>query len=619
MRNYNQENDWKWVAGSVLFVGVAVGAAFLVNGHTVSREENLLSKKSIPSKMRIPHDGEGFFFGKVSSCEACAKECSAPPFCGKPIDEDGNILIIGSPGSGKTTGHIYPTMKTWKGNIVTLDVKGDMEAAQKSIHKEDGKKLYVFAPFGKGEGTCTFDPFFLMKMDPANAAGHACDIAEALVPISASDRDPVWREAAQNILAGALLYYFHCGKSFIEAVETMSTQTVLGLIACIMGSGCKQEKSFVSQFQGVSSKTAASIGMNLTKLSRFLLNPEVIGSLTPDSARPMLGWHELNSDQKPFDVIIDVHGVALSQCAPLVRLMLTQLVKTLSLREEKNYKKTSVPPVLICIDEFPQLERMPAMISALTTLRSKDVTIALCVQSLASLDATYGHDEAKAIFDACSYKVIRRVSDVESQEYISKAIGSTDVVTGSPALSFSFPMGIGASMSYTRKQRPLVYPEELGRLKNPILITPYGACEVLSGKEYPQAHREALRAPHSNVWPEVKDGNAVPKELSTPALDDAHELTSVHLGFPQEKAVSWQGDKDSELQTKMDDICAFCVKPRSAKEIMEHCNLKARPYFHVKFLAPLLEQGRLRMMHPENPKHPQQRYCTVEGTVKTPC
>lgn len=602
------------------FTVVYAASSLLTKERVASRQENLLPRKPVPSKLQISRDGEGFFFCKVSQPKEYEKKGPKPAFCGKPINQDGNILIIGGPGSGKTTGHVYPTMETWRhGHMVLVDVKGDMADTWRVIYPNREKSLQIFAPLKNGPGVCTYDPFAIMQQNPENDAGHAFDLAEAIVAIAASERDPVWKKSAQALLAGAFLCYFHEGCTFTAAMRNLARQSVGGIVRLIMGSNDEKAKCFVSKLSGASSKTMASIGVELNELVKFVLNSQVISSLTPSPDRPTLDWEMLNTSTQAVDTIIDVSGPALSQCAPLIRLMITQLIKSLSLRPQRIYPKDTLPPILVCIDEFPQLERMPAIISALTTLRSRGVTMALCVQSLASLDATYGHDEAKVIFDACSYKVIRRVSDVESQEYISKAIGSTDVVTGSPALSFSFPMGIGASMSYTRKQRPLVYPEELGRLKNPILITPYGACEVLSGKEYPQAHREALRAPHSNVWPEVKNGNAVPKELSTPALDDAHELASVHSGFPQENAVSWQGDKDSELQAKMDDICAFCVKPRSAKEIMEHCNLKARPYFRVKFLAPLLEQGRLRMTHPENPKHPQQRYCTVEGTVKTPC
>lgn len=581
------------------------------------RKDNRADEAPVASELRVPYNKGGFFFGEVPPFrDHKGQYHKSATFYGKPMGVDGNILVIGGPGSGKTTGHVYPTMKTWKGSMVMLDVKGDMEAIWRSIHKKDGKKLYVFAPFRKGAGTCTFDPFSLMEKDPTNAAGHACDIAEALVPIPASDRDPVWREAAQNVLAGALLHYFHRGRSFIEAVKAMGAQPVLGIIAIIMGGRCMQAKSFVSKFQGASAKTTASIGMNLTKLSRFLLNPEVIGSLTPDSARPMLDWAELNSAQEPFDVIIDVHGVALSQCAPLVRLMLTQLVKVLSMREEKSYKKSPAPPVLICIDEFPQLERMPAMISALTTLRSKDVTIALCVQSPAALDATYGHDEARVIRDACSFQVFRSVNDWESQKNLSESIGTMDVLE--PSLSVAPSMrGTGTSISVGRRQRPVVYPEALGRLRDPILVTPYGTFHVPRGVVYPPEKKEPVMTVEM-LSAEVESLQAM-LEVSLDMINQVGNQLDVGDDNQEQAALPIEGEcglcseaGNSNQGRLKDEVCKYCAEaPRKLKDIMEHLGVKSRPHFAIAIVKPLLDQGRLEMTHPESPKHPDQKYRAV--------
>ncbi len=372
----------------------------------------------------------------------------------------------------------------------------------------------------------------------------------------------------------------------------------------------------MSQFREASGKTAASIGMNLTKLSRFLLNPEVIGSLTPDSARSMLDWSELNSARKPFDVIIDVHGVALSQCAPLVRLMLTQLVKVLSMREEKSYKKSPVPPVLICIDEFPQLERMPAMISALTTLRSKDVTIALCVQSPAALDATYGNDEARVIRDACSFQVFRSVNDWESQKSLSESIGTMDVLEASLSVAPSM-RGTGASISVGRRQRPVIYPEALGRLRNPVLVTPYGACQVPGGVVYPPEKKEPVMTIEM-LSAEVESLQAM-LEASLNMKSQAGNQVDVGCDNQEQAALPLEDEcgvcSEGGIVNPgrlMDEVCEYCAEaPRRLKEIMEHLGVKARSYFTFTVMNPLLDQGRLKMTHPEAPKHPDQKYCAV--------
>ena len=610
-------------------IGLATGAAVTlgiacivsVAEPQIPRQDNKLENSPVPSELYVPNSRGGFYFGNVPLPEGHKACCQCPAgFYGKPMTADGNILVIGGPGSGKTTGHVYPTMKTWKGSMIMLDVKGGMEKLWRSIHKDDGKELRVFAPFQCGADTCTFDPFSLMKANELNAAGHACDIAEALVAISASDKEPFWRESAQNLLAGFLLHCFRCGKSFIEAMKDMSDRSVSEMVALIMDGPCEQAKSFVSKLQGMSGKTAASVGLNLNKLSKFLLNPDVTGSLTPNPGRPVLNWMELNSAKRPIDVIIDVRGDALAQCAPLVRLVLTQLVKMLSLRGEKHYGGNDLPPVLLCIDEFPQLECMPAMISALTTLRSKGVTMALCVQSLASLEATYGHNEARVILDACGYKVIRNANDVESQKYLSELIGTTDVLSLSPSVSCGMSASLGyrpvatpgVSISLGRRQRPLIYPEALGRLRGKaILITPYGTCQVIPKPIYPpvpsqrQAEIEYLTTNlallcsmiESSVNSANRDSNDVTQNQVIPAPVQGNENPAA------------SGVRDA---SKMEAVCEYCAsEARTAREIMAHLNIKARQHFCAVILRPLLKQGRLAMTHPESPKHPDQKYRTV--------
>ena len=604
------DHNEKVMLGFAASVALAAGVSYYVakTEPQLPRQDNKLEDTPVPSALYVPNNRGGFYFGNVPMPERSKAHHQGPTgFYGKSMTADGNILVVGGPGSGKTTGHVYPTMKTWKGSIIMLDVKGGMDKLWRSIHKDDGKELRVFAPFQCGADTCTFDPFSLMKADELNAAGHACDIAEALVASSASDREPFWKESAQNLLAGSLLHYFRCGKSFIEAMKDMSDRSVSEMVALIMDGPCEQAKSFVSKLQGMSGKTAASVGLNLNKLSRFLLNPEVIGSLTLTPERPVLDWMDLNSAKRPIDTIIDVRGIALAQCAPLVRLVLTQLVKMLSLRGEKRYGGNDLPPVLICIDEFPQLERMPAMISALTTLRSKGVTMALCVQSLASLDATYGHDEARVILDACGYKVIRNANDAESQEYLSKLIGTTDVLSLSPSASVT-----GASGSLGRRQRPLIYPEALGRLRGKaILITPYGTCQVTPKPVYPpvpskrQAEIEYLTANLALLRSMIE----TPGNLANRGCNDVTQSQMVPAPV--------RGNGPSEVSdisaaSKMEAVCKYCTdEARTAKEIMEHLGVKARQHFCDTILKTLLDQGRLEMTHPESPKHPDQKYRTV--------
>lgn len=55
-------------------------------------------------------------------------------------------------------------------------------------------------------------------------------------------------------------------------------------------------------------------------------------------------------------------------------------------------------------------------------------------------------------------------------------------------------------------------------------------------------------------------------------------------------------------------IIAFCEKPRSRAEIMEHVGINERSYFKKAILDPLLDSGRLLMTLPEKPTSRNQKY-----------
>lgn len=55
-------------------------------------------------------------------------------------------------------------------------------------------------------------------------------------------------------------------------------------------------------------------------------------------------------------------------------------------------------------------------------------------------------------------------------------------------------------------------------------------------------------------------------------------------------------------------IIQFCMHPRSIKEIMNFLNLSDKKYFRSTILNFLIENNYLKMLYPDRPTHPQQKY-----------
>lgn len=344
----------------------------------------------------------------------------------------------------------------------------------------------------------------------------------------------------------------------------------------------------------------------------------------------MINWNLLNISREPFDVIIEVPGNKLKQHSPLIRLLITQLVKTLSLRKEKTYSAYDLPSTLLMLDEFPQLGNMPAVVDGLATLRSKGVTIALCAQSPALLETIYGESTMRTIFDTCRYKVILNATDPKSQDYLSRMIGTTDVCT--PSLSKSVQTSIplrgvpsfsnSRTATAARKTRPLIFPEHLANLQKPIVLSPYGVYEADKVCLYPDPLRKAQRK-LSRKEKELARMAAIiatqkpesTQELSNQADSSAYDESVCEYDLAQ----PCPDESAANKEALMDDICVFCETPKSANEIKEHFNFCGKTAFRSEYLAPLVEQERLSMTHPESPTHPQQKYQSTSAHLSITC
>jgi len=66
--------------------------------------------------------------------------------------------------------------------------------------------------------------------------------------------------------------------------------------------------------------------------------------------------------------------------------------------------------------------------------------------------------------------------------------------------------------------------------------------------------------------------------------------------------------QDTPQDERFQKVLAFCIVPRSRREIQEHVGMKDRKHFKKAVLDVLLNQGSLEMTIPDKPQSPKQRY-----------
>jgi type IV secretion system protein VirD4 len=104
----------------------------------------------------------------------------------------------------------------------------------------------------------------------------------------------------------------------------------------------------------------------------------------------------LVNHERPVSLYLVVPMASRDRLRPLIRLMLNQIVRTLTTR--LNYKdgravSANRHPLLLMLDEFPILGHLEVLAEALSLIAGYGIRACLVAQDLTQIDAAYGHSE----------------------------------------------------------------------------------------------------------------------------------------------------------------------------------------------------------------------------------
>lgn len=387
----------------------------------------------------------GFVFGQIQQ-----------KLVSKPENFPGHILIVGGPGIGKSKAVAIPTLLKWEGSILAVDVKGEL---QEITAKHRKGQTYIFNPIGEGD---PYDPLYDCK-----TVEGAQDLARTLIPVPPDSPDPFWCNTAQGILAAGALEGALEGITFSDVIERMCTVPTEQLISELQQSQYKAVRVLSSVGVGIPEKTLGGVMAQLkSSLLTLGADPNIekctsFASWTPETL-------EHNST-----IYLNIPEKVLKQYRSLWTLIVNQVLRHLSGRPED-----SEHPILILLDEFARLGKIESIMDALATLRSRNVHIALFIQSMAQLEEIYGQTARKVIADTCSYKLVFGAEDPETQKYFSDLSGQRTVWVGSQGQGQGTTIGAGwlpnlndnSSQGLVQQGTPLIRPEDFRKLQHPILF-----------------------------------------------------------------------------------------------------------------------------------------------------
>jgi type IV secretion system protein VirD4 len=169
--------------------------------------------------------------------------------------------------------------------------------------------------------------------------------------------------------------------------------------------------------------------------------------------------------EEAMTIYVVVKPTDLETVAPVVRLFFQQVVDLNNDEFGKNPKHRHL--VLLGMDEFVTIGRVPAIQKGIPYIRSTGLRLLALFQSGAQLSSEYTPDGAKAFSDnfGCAIFYTPAPQDVSGAEHLSKVLGNQTVKAKSQSKRGTWGWDDNSkSETESEQRRPLMLPQEILRM-----------------------------------------------------------------------------------------------------------------------------------------------------------
>lgn len=343
---------------------------------------------------------------------------------------EGNFMTIGRPGSHKTTSQIVPTALRFKGSCLVLDIKGDVLKWTKGK-----RKLLIFNP-DKAEGSYHYNVFEgIAKMSLSDRRTFIENIANIIVQDSGSTKaedSNYFVSGGRDFFCGIALAMLHedINVTFPEVVYAILHGNAFDWVLNVEAGNCEEAQEYLVSYKGSNEKNVAGCYNCLAKAVR----PFNSGALKEllDGKGKCISPKAL---EKGYDVYIEIPQDKIGIYSPITTIIVQNFMTAFLQRTDQSSGK-KLRDIILLLDEFPQLRfDFDTLSMALSTLRSKAVSVFMAQQSIAQIEGRYGDAHTREIIDNCAYISIMSIQDPKNREWAQKLIGREKVLKRGTSLN----------------------------------------------------------------------------------------------------------------------------------------------------------------------------------------
>ncbi len=401
-----------------------------------------------------------------------------------------HILAFAPTRSGKGVGLIVPTLLSWPGSVLVYDLKGENWALSSGWRRQAGNVVLKFDPLDTDDAGVSYNPLEEVRLATPHEVADVQNIVTMIVDPDGKGLADHWDKTSFMFLTGVVLHALYTGERNARAATLPDIATLLSnvdgidaLYAAMIGNTLADGKPhgvITRAAVDMLEKDARERGSVLSSAKTFFAlyaDPIVARNLSRSDFRIC----DLMNHERPVSLYLVIDPQNKERLKPLVRLMLTQIVRNLTPRLEfengaaiRQYRHR----LLLMLDEFPALGKLAIFQDALAYIAGYGLKAYLITQDLAQLTDAYGRSES--ISSNCHIKVAFAPNRIETAELLSKMTGTATVVkrvVGTSGKRFGLALG-HVNESIQEFARPLLTPDECMRLPGPVKNAATGLIEA---------------------------------------------------------------------------------------------------------------------------------------------
>ncbi|MDR1541537.1 MAG: type IV secretory system conjugative DNA transfer family protein [Clostridiales bacterium] len=397
-----------------------------------------------------------------------------------------NILVVGGSGSGKTRNFIKPNIMQMHSSYVITDPKGTMLNELGCMLLKHKYKVKVFDLIDMSQ-SMKYNPFSYIK-EPEDIL----KLVETIISNTNGDGPPgnedFWTKAEkllyQALIGGIFYEFFEGEKNFASLVKVLALMEVREEDEThqnLVDVWFKKREEDIREFLADSAKSASEKKMRRNALyaieqykayklaagktakSILISCAARLSAFNIPKVRDLTRYDELElekigSEKTALFIIIPDTDKTFNF---LASIMYTQLFNTLcTIADKKNGGRLKIH-VRCMLDEFANIGKIPRFENLIATMRSREISASIVVQTKSQLKAIY-KDNWEVILGNCDTQLFLGGQEMGTLKDIAESLGKQTI--DSRTSSESRGQNSSKGTNYSKLGRELMNISELSRM-----------------------------------------------------------------------------------------------------------------------------------------------------------